>query len=184
MRFMQISFFLTALTLVASALPTIDDHHEMKRGSMRIGTTNQSNKPPGRPAKGKNTHNEHVSRSTTADLTCYDSIWISEKVLQEGIKKVRDMVTRDPETGQALKMTDQAVFPYLNAGKCASVVCEGGTSISWCNDNPHEFPLPSYDNIADGAQTILDGCGSMYGIRGTLDHSDHWRVIVGWDQKC
>ncbi len=42
--------------------------------------------------------------------------------------------------------------------------------------------LPSYNNIADGAQTIMDGCykegETMRGFGGSLNHPDKWRVIV------
>ncbi|OJJ02596.1 hypothetical protein ASPVEDRAFT_888642 [Aspergillus versicolor CBS 583.65] len=72
--------------------------------------------------------------------------------------------------------------PTLAAGKCERVSCEWGDAILWCNDAPKTRSLPSYNNIADGAQTIMDGCykrgESLRGFGGSLNHPDKWRVIV------
>ncbi|OJJ59691.1 hypothetical protein ASPSYDRAFT_67795 [Aspergillus sydowii CBS 593.65] len=72
--------------------------------------------------------------------------------------------------------------PTLTAGKCERVSCEWGDAIIWCNDDTKTRSLPSYNNIADGAQTIMDGCykegETMRGFGGSLNHPDKWRVIV------
>ncbi|BCS24341.1 uncharacterized protein APUU_40785A [Aspergillus puulaauensis] len=72
--------------------------------------------------------------------------------------------------------------PTLAAGKCERVSCSWGDAILWCNDATKTRSLPSYNNIADGAQTIMDGCykrgESTRGFGGSLDHPDKWRVIV------
>ncbi|KAL3488226.1 hypothetical protein BJX62DRAFT_212342 [Aspergillus germanicus] len=42
--------------------------------------------------------------------------------------------------------------------------------------------LPSYNNIADGAQVILDNCKrTQRGVRGKLGHDDLWTVIIDRD---
>ncbi|KAL2783476.1 hypothetical protein BJX66DRAFT_318479 [Aspergillus keveii] len=74
--------------------------------------------------------------------------------------------------------------PYLGPKKCATVACARGAAITWCNDNDYEKLLPSWHNVADGAQVILDKCAMNSGdVRGTLDHNDYWRVVVGL-AKC
>ncbi|CEL11800.1 hypothetical protein ASPCAL14896 [Aspergillus calidoustus] len=59
-------------------------------------------------------------------------------------------------------------------------VCANGTKVRWCNDNPDNKTLPSWNNVADGAQVILNICKKKKknGIQGELDHNDHWRVLV------
>ncbi|KAL4779697.1 hypothetical protein BJX76DRAFT_351572 [Aspergillus varians] len=72
--------------------------------------------------------------------------------------------------------------PTLGAHKCEQVSCEWGDVIIWCNDAKTTRSLPSYTNIADGAQVIFNGCKYLdsgnNGFGGILDHPDKWRVIV------
>ncbi|CEN60995.1 hypothetical protein ASPCAL07665 [Aspergillus calidoustus] len=65
-------------------------------------------------------------------------------------------------------------------GQCGQVSCSGDSGIYWCNFDPKRTKvLPSYNNIADGAQVILDNCKrTQNGVRGKLGHDDLWTVFV------
>ncbi|KAI9776480.1 MAG: hypothetical protein M1816_005253 [Peltula sp. TS41687] len=54
-----------------------------------------------------------------------------------------------------------------------------------CSRNKFTKVLPSFNNIADGAQVILNGCEdkSKSSVSGQLFHSDKWNVIVRYDQN-
>ncbi|KAL5332716.1 hypothetical protein BJX70DRAFT_404294 [Aspergillus crustosus] len=70
-------------------------------------------------------------------------------------------------------------------GNCGRVACRRGGAILWCNGDLKPRSLPSFNNIADGAQTILDGCNRGYrrGFGGVLAHPDLWKVVVRYE-KC
>ncbi|KFY43022.1 hypothetical protein V495_04216 [Pseudogymnoascus sp. VKM F-4514 (FW-929)] len=81
-------------------------------------------------------------------------------------------------------------------GNCGRVSCSFNSAIWWCNDNHSAKTLPSFNNIADGAQVILNSCrhpahkgacgicwNSNAAISGQDFHSDNWNVIVRSD-KC
>ncbi|KAL6230662.1 hypothetical protein BDW75DRAFT_244621 [Aspergillus navahoensis] len=69
--------------------------------------------------------------------------------------------------------------PGLKGNTCRVVSCSWDSAIRWCNDRPTLRILPSFDNIADGAQVILDWCQKNWkDVGGVLDHYDDWRVFV------
>ncbi|KAL4772414.1 hypothetical protein BDW60DRAFT_207042 [Aspergillus nidulans var. acristatus] len=69
--------------------------------------------------------------------------------------------------------------PGLKGNTCQVVSCSYDSAIRWCNDLPTLRILPSFDNIADGAQVILDWCQKNWNdVGGVLDHRDGWRVFV------
>ncbi|KAL4812129.1 hypothetical protein BDW67DRAFT_178980 [Aspergillus spinulosporus] len=69
--------------------------------------------------------------------------------------------------------------PGLEGNTCKMVSCSHNSAISWCNDLPTLRVLPSFDNIADGAQVISNWCQENWeDVGGVLDHEDHWRVLV------
>ncbi|KAL5046496.1 hypothetical protein BDW71DRAFT_207289 [Aspergillus fruticulosus] len=69
--------------------------------------------------------------------------------------------------------------PGLKGKTCKVVSCSWDSAIRWCNDRPTLRILPSFDNIADGAQLILDWCQRNWkDVGGVLDHYDDWRVFV------
>ncbi|KAL4972763.1 hypothetical protein BDW66DRAFT_154406 [Aspergillus desertorum] len=69
--------------------------------------------------------------------------------------------------------------PGLKGESCRVVSCSWNSAIRWCNDRPTLRILPSFDNIADGAQVILDWCQKNWkDVGGVLDHYDDWRVFV------
>ncbi|KAL4750663.1 hypothetical protein BDW72DRAFT_193734 [Aspergillus terricola var. indicus] len=69
--------------------------------------------------------------------------------------------------------------PGLEGNTCKVVSCSFDSAIRWCNDLPTLRVLPSFDNIADGAQVILDWCQKNWkDVGGVLDHHDGWRVFV------
>ncbi|KAI9367243.1 hypothetical protein BJX61DRAFT_547663 [Aspergillus egyptiacus] len=74
--------------------------------------------------------------------------------------------------------------PSLPPHTCGRVSCSWRSAIRWCNDNDHEKVLPSYHNIADSAQVIVDRCShsvhGIKGVRGWEGHFDGWRGIVDW----
>ncbi|KAL4804763.1 hypothetical protein BDV18DRAFT_27401 [Aspergillus unguis] len=75
--------------------------------------------------------------------------------------------------------------PHLPAHTCERVACSWGTGIHWCNDADHARSLPSYNNIADGAQVVRNECFKTVTekYKGDLDHRDEWRAIVK-DDNC
>ncbi|KAL2827680.1 hypothetical protein BJY01DRAFT_255602 [Aspergillus pseudoustus] len=78
--------------------------------------------------------------------------------------------------------------PRLSAGpnECGRVSCSYNAAIYWCNDDTKPRSLPSFNNIADGAQVILTYCGhdsSKERFAGALHHPDLWRAVVQRD-KC
>ncbi|KAL4867895.1 hypothetical protein BDV12DRAFT_197756 [Aspergillus spectabilis] len=70
-------------------------------------------------------------------------------------------------------------------GNCGRVACKRGGAVFWCNNDNKPRTLPSFNNIADGAQVVLDGCNNGYrqGFGGVLDHPDLWKVVVRYE-KC
>ncbi|KAI9371572.1 hypothetical protein BJX61DRAFT_543515 [Aspergillus egyptiacus] len=72
--------------------------------------------------------------------------------------------------------------PHLPAGpkRCERVSCSYNTGIFWCNDNDTPRTLPSFNNIADGAQVIFTWCGKGKHdlFSGELSHDDKWRAVV------
>lgn len=92
--------------------------------------------------------------------------------------------------------------PGLEANTCQMVSCSYDSAISWCNDVSNRSSLcstistltldklptlrvlPSFDNIADGAQVILNWCQADWDdVGGVLGHPDSWRVFVD-KEKC
>ncbi|KAL2850243.1 hypothetical protein BJY01DRAFT_245554 [Aspergillus pseudoustus] len=74
--------------------------------------------------------------------------------------------------------------PRLPPMRCARVSCAYKAGIFWCNDDSfQERTLPSWNNIADGAQTILDHCSKKGWIAGELRHSDKWRTLIMQSKK-
>ncbi|OGM44221.1 hypothetical protein ABOM_007724 [Aspergillus bombycis] len=64
-------------------------------------------------------------------------------------------------------------------GSCGQVSCSWSSAIWWCNDNTFTKVLPSFNNIADGAQLILNTClqgGQTFS--GQDSHNDKWSTIV------
>ncbi|KAL2820207.1 hypothetical protein BDW59DRAFT_117563 [Aspergillus cavernicola] len=72
--------------------------------------------------------------------------------------------------------------PKLYPRSCKRISCSWLSGIFWCNFNHETKTLPSYNNIAQGAQVIYNHCRSnqVIGLAGTLDHTDHWRVDVAY----
>ncbi|KAL4917803.1 hypothetical protein BDW62DRAFT_201359 [Aspergillus aurantiobrunneus] len=107
-------------------------------------------------------------RSPDHDVDCWDHAveWgVPVKGVKEGIETMRGF----------------RGHPYLGAGpgECARITCSWNSAIWWCNDNLKPKRLPSFDNIADGAQVILDHCtDNRETVVGELNHADKWRVIV------
>ncbi|KAL2796702.1 hypothetical protein BJX66DRAFT_335686 [Aspergillus keveii] len=78
--------------------------------------------------------------------------------------------------------------PSLRARSCKRVSCSYDVAIGWCNDSDRRRELPSWINIADGAQAILDACGKSKEhktgfIEAELNHFDDWRVRV-YEDSC
>ncbi|KAL3456134.1 hypothetical protein BJX64DRAFT_271222 [Aspergillus heterothallicus] len=88
------------------------------------------------------------------------------------------------------KLRKKKGSPHAMAKQCVRTWCKKGTSIGWCNDSDGERSLPSYNNIADGIQVILNECKASEatmiegGISGELDHPDKWRAIVHHTWGC
>ncbi|KAJ0414340.1 hypothetical protein BJY00DRAFT_318905 [Aspergillus carlsbadensis] len=104
-------------------------------------------------------------REVEHDIHCFRSVGVQKKYLRSGIKYLRKVKGR----------------PHLPPKKCGRVSCSYDSAIEWCNDREHDgFFLPSFNNIADGAQTILDICGKRSkAVKGWLGHGeDKWRVNV------
>ncbi|KAL2836231.1 hypothetical protein BJX68DRAFT_273587 [Aspergillus pseudodeflectus] len=104
-------------------------------------------------------------REVEQDIHCWRDEGVQKKYLRSGIKYLRKVRGR----------------PYLPPKKCSRVSCSYLSAIEWCNDREHDdFYLPSFNNIADGAQVILNICGKdSERIKGWLGHGDDkWRVNV------
>ncbi|KAL4805164.1 hypothetical protein BDV18DRAFT_161561 [Aspergillus unguis] len=98
------------------------------------------------------------------DLHCF-KVWADGKTspTQEGIYYLRKF----------------KLPPGLKGNSCKTVSCAYTTAIRWCNDRPTLRVLPSFNNIADGAQVIYNYCQRNYdSVGGWLGHSDDWRVFV------
>ncbi|KAG5965496.1 hypothetical protein E4U57_004079 [Claviceps arundinis] len=71
-------------------------------------------------------------------------------------------------------------------GNCSRVSCSYEAAIWWCNDNSEKLELNSFQEIADGASSILDQCIS-YGLvmdraGGQAFMPGNWNVIVRQDK--
>ncbi|KAL4902251.1 hypothetical protein BDW74DRAFT_181097 [Aspergillus multicolor] len=64
-------------------------------------------------------------------------------------------------------------------GNCGRVSCSYNSAIWWCNDNTSSKTLPGFNNIADGAQVVINHCAptDIY-VAGEEDHNDNWRAVV------
>jgi hypothetical protein len=68
---------------------------------------------------------------------------------------------------------------------CKSSRKDCGRSANRGSQAEHERLLDSWNNIADGAQVIYDGCMNDFGgVQGTLFQENDWRVMVGADLGC
>ncbi|KAL4880352.1 hypothetical protein BJY04DRAFT_191654 [Aspergillus karnatakaensis] len=67
--------------------------------------------------------------------------------------------------------------------KCQRAECLGNSAIIWCNFDTKHKTLPSWNNVADGAQTIVDHCKEAGKVSGIHWHDDLWAVIVQ-EQEC
>ncbi|KAL2848590.1 hypothetical protein BJY01DRAFT_246313 [Aspergillus pseudoustus] len=101
-------------------------------------------------------------------LTCINpEIGPFKKHVMSGIKYLRKVKGR----------------PHLPANSCGRVSCSWDSAIYWCNDKDHDAYIPSFNNIADGAQVIVNECprssSDWATIMGMLTHgADLWRVVV------
>ncbi|KAG6362428.1 hypothetical protein INS49_010658 [Diaporthe citri] len=68
-------------------------------------------------------------------------------------------------------------------GACGRVSCSYDAAIWWCNDNRVTYTLPSFKNIADGAQNVKNKCTSNGRTSGQGFFDGNWNVIVRKD-KC
>ncbi|KAL3456839.1 hypothetical protein BJX64DRAFT_293689 [Aspergillus heterothallicus] len=112
------------------------------------------------------------SRAMAYTLHCTPNLAVPGNYIKEGIKYLRKVRGK----------------PKLGAGpnKCKRVSCSYNSAIFWCNDDNKPRSLPSFNNIADGAQVILSKCGhdsSKERFAGALHHPDLWRAVVQKD-KC
>ncbi|KAL4807454.1 hypothetical protein BDV18DRAFT_167982 [Aspergillus unguis] len=119
--------------------------------------------------ESESTSNLERRADENADIHCYHKInkgWVGPA--EDGIEHLRQF----------------KLPPGLKGNTCKKVSCSGNTAISWCNDRSTLRVLPSFNNIADGAQVILNKCkGKLNTVGGWLGHNDDWRVFV--DQaKC
>ncbi|KAL2868899.1 uncharacterized protein BJX67DRAFT_379834 [Aspergillus lucknowensis] len=74
--------------------------------------------------------------------------------------------------------------PTVGPWKCGKVWCDQDVCINWCNDTNKRRSLPSYNNIADAVQVMLNECAPKNGrLSGQLDHPDHWRAVLH-GHKC
>ncbi|KAL4773045.1 hypothetical protein BDW60DRAFT_32823 [Aspergillus nidulans var. acristatus] len=64
-------------------------------------------------------------------------------------------------------------------GNCGRVSCSYNSATWWCNENTSPNTLPGFNNIADGAQVVLNHSAptDIY-ISGEEDHADKWRAVV------
>ncbi|KAL3443774.1 hypothetical protein BJX65DRAFT_284770 [Aspergillus insuetus] len=111
----------------------------------------------------------HVMEYT---LHCTFHLAVPGNYIKEGIKYLRKVKGH----------------PRLGAGpnKCDRVSCSYNAAIYWCNDDNKPRSLPSFNNIADGAQVIFRECGHddvRERFAGALHHPDLWRAVVQKD-KC
>ncbi|CBF73403.1 hypothetical protein AN7861.2 [Aspergillus nidulans FGSC A4] len=173
MRFLTFTVLLAISSLVASAVST--DKHDSEghsKGYRHIqdastGRINHTVSPASNP---------HIEPRENHDIKCdlgsSGNRIGSQKNLKKAMKWLRKKRTKE-------------VVPSLDAHKCETAVCAYGTRITWCNDNSNEKMLPSWINVAEGAQVILDLCKKKNnGVQGELNHNDHWRVIVTGGHEC
>ncbi|KAB8207741.1 hypothetical protein P875_00117052 [Aspergillus parasiticus SU-1] len=123
--------------------------------------------PAEQAAEGEDTSSHLVKRG---DVVCgkFPSAYQSD--IDQGIKYLRT-VPGKPQRGPG-------------PGSCGQVSCSWSSAIWWCNDNTFTKVLPSFNNIADGAQLIKNTC--LHGgqtFSGQDFHDDKWNTIVRF-HKC
>ncbi|KAL4919031.1 hypothetical protein BDW62DRAFT_200181 [Aspergillus aurantiobrunneus] len=100
-------------------------------------------------------------------LTCLQTDGAEPNDIRKGIEHlrgVRDRLRNGPEPNN-----------------CGRIACSDGAGILWCNDDTKPRTLPSFNNVADGAQAILNRCrgyGDHHKVSGILGHPDKWTVLV------
>ncbi|KAL3464647.1 hypothetical protein BJX64DRAFT_286138 [Aspergillus heterothallicus] len=110
---------------------------------------------------------ELETRDVDHKIECLRDIGPTQKFIKAGIRYLRKINGR----------------PHLPAGECSRVSCSYNSAIYWCNDKDHDAYLPSFNNIADGAQVILNICFNTKNdwkrARGILHHPvGMWRTLV------
>ncbi|KAK4197239.1 hypothetical protein QBC40DRAFT_309232 [Triangularia verruculosa] len=63
---------------------------------------------------------------------------------------------------------------------CGRVSCSYNSGIVWCNNDNVEKEV-QWSQIADGAQYVLDNCGTSQLVKGQVDYDDNWSVSVHKD---
>ncbi|KAL4769228.1 hypothetical protein BDW60DRAFT_210158 [Aspergillus nidulans var. acristatus] len=173
MRFLIFTILLAIFALAAS-VPTSDEHDSKGHGKDHTHiqddhtdqidhTVNPASKP-------------HVEARETHDIKCDLGLPDNRIGNQKNLKKAMKWLRKE--------RTKEGV-PSLSAHKCETAVCAYGTKITWCNDDSNEKILPSWFNVAEGAQVILDLCTKKNNrVQGELNHNDHWRVTVTGGHEC
>ncbi|KAL3458198.1 hypothetical protein BJX64DRAFT_292459 [Aspergillus heterothallicus] len=106
-------------------------------------------------------------RRVEHDVTCDPEGRAGHRHVKSGISYLRKLAK------------ENKIQPRLPPMRCARVSCSYRTGIFWCNDDEtNEKVLPSWNNIADGAQVITDFCHDSFYFGGELNHNDKWRVIL------
>ncbi|RAK78812.1 uncharacterized protein BO72DRAFT_457416 [Aspergillus fijiensis CBS 313.89] len=113
----------------------------------------------------------HVDTSSSSslhkrnDVTCNNYPQAIRRRIEEGISYLRG-VSGQPRNGPG-------------PGNCGRVSCSYNSAIWWCNDNTAPKTLPSFNNIADGAQVVINQCDptGVY-VSGEENHADKWRALV------
>ncbi|KAL4811587.1 hypothetical protein BDW67DRAFT_189577 [Aspergillus spinulosporus] len=174
MRFLILTVLLSVFALVTSAQPAPDendgrghgeDHRYIQDNYIDPGDHNISS-----------VSNLHLEARETHDIKCDLGLPDNRIGNQKNLKKAIKWLCKERTKEGA---------PNLGPHKCETAVCAYGTKITWCNDNSNEKILPSWVNVAEGAQVILDLCKEKNNkVQGELNHNDHWRATVTGGHEC
>jgi hypothetical protein len=66
-------------------------------------------------------HDDLESRAVEHEIDCTTGSWTKTSLIRDGVEELR------------LK-AEANMRPYLGPKKCATVACERGAAITWCND--------------------------------------------------
>ncbi|KAJ0413253.1 hypothetical protein BJY00DRAFT_306442 [Aspergillus carlsbadensis] len=160
-KFLIFSLLVALFTLMASAYPTPDEIDGK-------GHNTPYSRPDLAETTATPTLEPHLESRVAHDIKC--DLKGEELGNQKNLKKAFEWLRKErTKEGK----------PRPRGNRCQTAVCAYGIKIKWCNDNPHEKTRPSWNNVAEGAQVILDMCKKKKnGVQGELDHNDHWRVLV------
>ncbi|KAL4863795.1 hypothetical protein BDV12DRAFT_201728 [Aspergillus spectabilis] len=168
MRPLTFTSVLALCAFVASAYPTTDNSRDADVHDATDLTREVSPSPDAPPVIFNGTVDKVYDRFREINPN-YENDWEDAAPASTPLEYTKTNI-------EWIRMMDTK--PIRPGGKCQRVRCMQNSAITWCNFDRKSKTLLSFDNIADGAQVIINNCAKDGGVGGVHWHNDLWAVFV------